>query len=247
MRGRMRRIAGQEPISHQGTVSTAAMRIVRLLVGRPALTVTELMAKAGVTRTAVSEQLNDLMTAGYVEHQIEPLPGRGRPRHLYAATHAALVLLFASNQQLVVPAIWNAIRDAGGEKLVQKVLHAVVNQLSAHYQAKITATTPKERLSQYAAILEEEGGLVEVTAKGGQITVTKRSCPFIAMFDEERNVCAIDMELMTAIAGCPVRQVSCRHEGEACCRFEVEHSRQVVVTAQADGLILVTTLCVVTQ
>ena len=65
----------------------------------------------------------------------------------------------------------------------------------------ITATDPKKRLEQFIAILEQEGGLVDLVAKNGHITITKRSCAFISMFDGQRHVCAIDLELMSAIAG----------------------------------------------
>lgn len=203
-------------------ISAAGMRIVRVLVGAPPRTITELIDEVGVTRTAITEQLTELLDAGYVQRTIQPLAGRGRPRFIFAATQAALVLLFASNQQLVVPAIWKAIRSAGGEKLTRKIVRNVTASLSKHYQAKITATEPKDRLRQYIAILEREGGLVELASKDGQVYVTKRNCPFIAMFEEERNVCAIDLDLMASIAGCPVRHVDCRHEGAPCCRFEVD-------------------------
>ena len=91
------------------TISTAGLRVMKLLVGNPPQTISELIRAAGVTRTAVTEQLNELVAAGFVERDTERLPGRGRPRHLYKATQAALVLLFASNQRLVVPAIWKAM------------------------------------------------------------------------------------------------------------------------------------------
>jgi DeoR family transcriptional regulator, suf operon transcriptional repressor len=217
------------------TITSAGMRLIKLLAGRPPQAVLDLMDEIGVTRTAVTEQLHDLMEAGYVERIIEHLSGRGRPRHRYSATPAALVLLFASNQQLVVPAIWKAIHDAGGDKLTQKVLHSVSNALLEHYRARITATEPKQRLAQYMRILEEEGGLVDLRVKDGQITLTKRTCPFISMFEDERNVCAIDLELMAAIAGCPVRQISCRHNGDPCCRFEADPRRKKVKHARSAG------------
>ena len=72
------------------TVSAAGLRIVKLLVGNPPQTVSDLIDTTGVTRTAVTEQLNELVAAGFVERSTERLTGRGRPRHLYKATDAAL-------------------------------------------------------------------------------------------------------------------------------------------------------------
>ena len=204
------------------TITAAGMRMIKLLAGQPSRTISELMSETNVTRTAITEQLRELEDAGYVLRTIEPLSGRGRPRHRYSATHAALVLLFASNQQVLVPAIWKAIHSAGGDKLTQKVRHGVRASLLEHYQSRITASDPQDRLAQYIAILEVEGGLVDLDIKADVISVSKRSCPFISMFETRRNVCTIDLELMSSIAGCPVRQVACRHDGDPCCRFEVD-------------------------
>lgn len=52
---------------------------MKLLVGNPPQTITDLIRAAGVTRTAVTEQLNELVAAGFVERSMERLSGRGRP------------------------------------------------------------------------------------------------------------------------------------------------------------------------
>jgi DeoR family transcriptional regulator, suf operon transcriptional repressor len=204
------------------TVSAAGLRVMKLLVGNPPQTISELIQDAGVTRTAVTEQLNELVAAGFVERYTERLPGRGRPRHLYKATQAALVLLFASNQRLVVPAMWLAIREAGGEQLTAKVLQRVSRTIAEHYSGKITARKPQERLRQFIDLLAAEGGLIEAVENGdGRLVVYKRSCPFISMVDPDRNVCYIDEQMMSAVVGRPVRRTTCRHEGAPCCTFEI--------------------------
>lgn len=200
------------------TVSTTAMRIVKLLVGNPPQTVADLMATAGVTRTAVSGQLNELVAAGFVERGLERLPGRGRPRHLYSATDASLLLLFANSQKLIAPAIWKAIEDIGGNRLVRKVHRRVGRDLADHYNSKITSTEPRQRLEQLAKLLREEGVLVEAVEENGQLVVYKRSCAFINMLDEKHSVCCVDQEMMSAVVGRPVRRTSCRHEDDPCGR-----------------------------
>jgi predicted ArsR family transcriptional regulator len=203
-------------------VSAAGLRVLKLLVGNAPQTVSDLIRSARVTRTAVTEQLNELVAAGFVERATQPPVGRGRPRHLYRATNAALVLLFANNQHLVVPAIWRAIDRIGGDELAAKVRKQVSRSLADHYNAKITAKKPQERLRQLIGLLTAEGGLIEaVEDKGGQLVLYKRSCPFISMVDPRRSVCHIDQEMMTAVVGRPVRQTACRHEGSPCCTFEI--------------------------
>ena len=81
-------------------ISPAGLRIVKLLVGHPPQTVADLTRAAGVTRTAVTEQLNELMAAGFVERTDRAArPAAAGRATCYKATDAALVLLFAGNQR----------------------------------------------------------------------------------------------------------------------------------------------------
>lgn len=204
------------------TISSAGLRIIKILVGNAPKTVTDLIRATGVTRTAVTEQLNELVSSGLIERNVERLPGRGRPRHVYSANHTALLLLFPSSPNLLVPAIWRAIDELGGCDLTKEVVTRVSGSVADYYNAKITAKDPSERLQQLIQLFEDEGGLVEPTSQDGQPALRKRSCPFIAMLDAKRTVCAIDLEMMTAIVGCPVRRVACRHDGAPSCVFEID-------------------------
>ncbi len=206
---------------HDATVSTAGMRIVNLLVGKEAQTVADLIRATGVTRTAVTEQLNEWVAGGFVERTIERLPGRGRPRNRYSATKSALLLLFGNNQHLVVPAIWQAIGEVGGEDLKKKVLRRVSQSVADHYRRQVTAEDPEERFRQLAELLCQEGGIVEVREENGRVVMHKRSCPFISMLDDGRAVCCVDQEMMTAVVGRPVARTACRHDGAPCCVFAV--------------------------
>ena len=129
----------------------------------------------------------------------------------------------------MVPAIWRSIDEIGGPELSRKVLSRVSTLLAEHYRAKIDATEPRERLAQFMRVLEEEGGLVDVVRKEGRVTVSKRNCAFISMYDENRTVCSIELDMMAAIVGRPVKRIACRNDGDPCCSFEVDGD------ASADG------------
>ena len=62
-------------------ITSAGMRIINLLVGQPPLAIAEMIDNLNVTRTAITEQLSELIEAGYVERTVEKLSSRGRPRH----------------------------------------------------------------------------------------------------------------------------------------------------------------------
>jgi DeoR family transcriptional regulator, suf operon transcriptional repressor len=202
-------------------ISASGMRMVKLLVGNPPQSISELMEAMGVTRTAVTEQLNELVRSGFVERHSEHTPNRGRPQFLYKATNAASLILYAQNQCMVVPSIWEALEDLGGDDLLRKVLKRVAKSLAEHYTAKITAKKPDERLRQMTKLLNAEGGLTEAATVNGHLVLHKRSCPFLRMVDEKRSICCLDQEMMSCIVGKPVRRTACRHDGAPCCTFEI--------------------------
>ncbi len=203
-------------------ITPAGLRIVKLLVGNPPQTVAQLTRAADVTRTAVTEQLGELQVAGFVERETQRSAGRGRPRHLYRATDAALSLLFVGNQGVLVPALWQALHDLGGDELIKKVIKRVSRALAGHYSRQITAKRPQDRLRQLIDLLAGEGRLVDIVKEeGGKLSLHKRSCPFISMADPHLYVCQIDQEMLNDVLGCPVRRIACRHEGAPCCTFEI--------------------------
>jgi len=89
------------------------------------------------------------------------------------------VLLFASNQRLVVPAIWRAIDELGDDDLADKIRKRVSHLLAEHYSAKITAKRPSERLRQFFDLLTAEGGLIEIVeGDRGQLVPPQAELPF---------------------------------------------------------------------
>lgn len=203
-------------------VTAAGMKILKILVGNEPHTVSELMKKTGVTRTAITEQLNELIAAGFVQRAVQPLSGRGRPRYLYSLTRTALIALFPGGVHLVVPAIWRAIRKIGGEKLIQRVIAQVTEELAAHYSAKITARQPEKRLRQLIDLWRQEGCVLEMTERNGRMVVHRRSCPFLSMYEASGDICYIDLETISAIVGHPVRRIQSRHKGDPCCTFVLD-------------------------
>ena len=215
----------EAPRTPDAAVGAAGMRIVRLLVGQPPQTIASLIAASGVTRTAITEQLNELVESGFVERTTERLSGRGRPRHLYAATNDALLLLLSTSQRLVVPAIWAAIDQIGGEILARKVLRRVGQILGKHYKEQVAGKTPRQRLVEMGRILREEGALVDIDEDdAGRVMMHRRSCPFSILSDESRTVCCLDEEMMKVVVGRRVRRTAWRYDGASCCVFKIASS-----------------------
>ena len=205
------------------SVSAAGMRLINTLVGTAPRSVEELVQAAGVTRTAVTEQLNELLDLGFVRRERQQLVGRGRPRYVYSATDQALSCLFPSNQALVVPAMWQAIEKIGGVKLKTRVITELAHTLADHYGKQIKAKTPANRLAELARLLRKvEGNQIEVKrGKGGKVAMLRRSCSFFSMFDESRSVCCLDERVLSEVVGAKVQRTASRHDGHPCCVFQL--------------------------
>ena len=102
-------------------ITSAGMRIINLLVGQPPLALAEMIDNLNVTRTAITEQLSELIEAGYVERTVEKLSSRGRPRHRYGITDLSLTALFPGAAGVVVPSIWKHIEQCCGLQMAEKI------------------------------------------------------------------------------------------------------------------------------
>ncbi|MHB1035294.1 MAG: helix-turn-helix transcriptional regulator [Pirellulales bacterium] len=202
------------------TVTSAGLRIIRLLVGNPPQTIAQLAQKTGVTRTAISEQLDELLMAGFIERTVGRTSKRGRPCHLYGATDTALLLLIADSQRLIVPALWEAITSLGGEDFALDVLRRVSHVLAGQYKQRITAKGPHERLVQLTRLLDQQG-LTDFQDENGQWVMRQRSCPFFGLLDDSRAVCRVHEDMINEIVGAPLERLSCRLNGDPCCSFEI--------------------------
>jgi len=206
---------------HRTYISEAGMRIMRLLIGYPPQLMNDLILKIGVTRTAITEQINELIEAGFVEQTLERVQGRGRPRFLYSATPLAHRQLFEGNQGVVVPAIWKALRRYCNPDTVMKICNDVAQDIADQFNPHIVATDPKERMRNFYHLTRDTGRLVQITDTGNEVSVSKLSCPFISMYDESGTVCMIDQLTMAKIVGPNVRRTAYRHENDTCCTYTV--------------------------
>ena len=201
------------------SISAVGKRIMRLLVGQPPKTMSELIEATGVTRTAVSEQLNELIASGYIQQKLERLPGRGRPRYLYSATEYALKKLFEGYQGILVPAAWRAIKKHCGTEVVKNVVDEVSTELAEFFNRQIESQVPEERLQEFTDIVCRSGRLGTCRVETDHAEYDKLSCPFVSMYDGSGIVCDIDQLAMSKIVKVPVERVRCRLEGAPCCTF----------------------------
>lgn len=216
-------------------VSPAGLRLVQQLVGRPPQSMEELMIATGVTRTAVTEQLNHLADLGFVARATER-SGRGRPRYLYSATDDAHQLLFRNNQRLLAPLLIKSMLQVAGPELTVQVLDRVGRQLAEHYLSRMDAGSDTERrVRQLVELLRQEGVVVDLEVDGAKLRIHERTCPYVDAANEDRSICNVEREMMTNVLGVPVVSSSCRLDGCPGCTFEIDVLEIAVMSAATDS------------
>lgn len=206
-------------------VSTTGMRVLRLLVGNPPRTVTDLVDATGRTRTAVTAQLADLMAAGLVSRTSADSSGPGRPKHLYTATAAAKLLFQAYLDHPLSAELLKALTETGGTALAHQVLQRVCQSMAADLQEKITGRDPVGRLQELARWLKAQGVLAEVQQTGGRWMMRERTCPFSALVDLAPGICRLEQELFSLVVGADLQLVDCTRQGGVSCAFALSAAR----------------------
>ena len=205
---------------NQTNVTPAAMRIVRTLAGRPPQTMSDLIEATRVPRTAVTEQLQELVSGGYVERQLERV-GRGRPRYLYSVSERALSTLFRNNQQLVAPALLQALAEVADRDTFQRVIQRVTELMADHYRQDITAPRAAERLEQLADTLRGEGVLVDLDRDSQGWILHERTCPFLGLPGKDRTICELETRMFSEVIGQPLELAACRLDDCPGCTFRL--------------------------
>ena len=202
-------------------ITTAGIRILKLLIGKPPQTMAELIKSSGVTRTAVSEQLHELLDDGFIERNLERLTGRGRPRHRYQITHKASLFLASFQYARVEMTIWQAIEEVGGAPLTRKVVNRLSRLIAKQYNESINGDDPVKRLKSMAKRLRLEGVLVDIEKSNGSLLLHKRNCQMARLFNDSLLICKIDEQVMKQTIDKSVRRIACRHLGDPCCTYEL--------------------------
>lgn len=204
------------------TISAAGMRIIDKLVGLPPQTISELMEKIDVTRTAVTEQLDELVAGGIVFRERERLGSRGRPRFRYSLNPDAAARLYPGNQDVVVPAIWKAICDIGGEELLDQVIEGASRNAKVHYDKTVTGETPEERFVQIMEATAPVGEKLRWQKnEDGSYDFWRRVCEMSGLNNKECVCCRLHCHFLELVTGAKVQQLANRHDGEPCCAFRI--------------------------
>ena len=190
-------------------------RVVELLRRGPT-TLDELVNALGLTRTAVRLQLAVLERDGSVERR-GVRRGRTKPAHVYELTGAAEQRL----SRAYVPVLTQLLHVLSG-RLSSVEFDAVMRDVGR----ELLAGQPrprgplKARAEAASDLLNELGGLTDVSQEGADLVIRSHGCPLAAAAVDHPETCNAMESLVSEFVGSRVTQ-RCERTHRPRCRFQI--------------------------
>jgi predicted ArsR family transcriptional regulator len=187
------------------------------------LTVAEMARRIEVTPTAIRNRLSRLVGSGMVERKVEH-HGRGRPRHTYQASAETHRRLGQNYADLAVVLWEEMMRTIDDRKLRRALFARIIDRLAEHYRSEMRAESWQGRMVQLGSILHDRGVEAEVTGGEGALLpiLRQHSCPYHALAEVDRAVCAMERKMFEKLLGQGLRISQCRLDGHRSCDFEAK-------------------------
>jgi predicted ArsR family transcriptional regulator len=190
-------------------------RILELLRRGPK-TVDELARAMDLTRTAIRAQLASLIRDGLVD-QRESRRGASKPSHVYGVT-AQAELLFSRAYVPILTQLLHVLAQRSTPAEFDSIMHEVGRGVMRGHA--LPRGTLGERVVGASALLNELGGLSEVSEQDGGYLLESHGCPLAAATANHPEVCNALESLLSEFVGTRVTKCCDRYNRERCC-FEV--------------------------
>lgn len=203
-------------------MQTTRQQILEYLQRNGRGTVKELGDLLSLTSTGIRQHLTVLERDGLVESREQR--GRvGRPTLVYSLTEKA-DSLFPKTYDVLANVLLEEIRATHGNEKLQQLLHNVASRLAAPHKERVEGKTFADRVQETAAIMSEQGCLVDWHESDGGFLIDEYTCPFPRTAARDRAVCALHVEFVRQLAGADTRLTRSLMRGERACTYRIRGS-----------------------
>ena len=102
------------------------------------------------------------------------------------------------------------------------LIQRVSERLADNYADRVEGLSVEQRMEQLAGLFRERRVSFNVELGDGKPQLKAVSCPYPDLADRDRNICAMERQLLTRLLGTRLLQRECRLDGDQCCSFEPE-------------------------
>jgi DeoR family transcriptional regulator, suf operon transcriptional repressor len=192
-----------------------------LLENKNGLTIEDMVKSLDITRTAVYQHVNSLERGGYIEkHALTKTAGRpgqiyvlsDQGNHLFPKQYAWFSELLLSN-----------MKERLGSEGLEEHLRRLGENLADAMRQRLHAATAEDQIAEVAALMQELGYEASLSFQTAEKlpNITACNCVYHNLASKHREVCALDLALLSALTGRKVEHLECMVRGGQVCRFRL--------------------------
>lgn len=211
-------------------------RILEILKQRQEATVAELAEALDMAPVSVRYHLDVLQADDLIRADTVRREGQvGRPRQIYTLTEKASQI-FPNNFAPLARGLLRQIKKYLGEEAQRRLFAELAQELATEMANRCERTVEglplEERLGCVVEVLSEHGYVARWQGPGeGEDTsgeagsthylIRTYNCPYGGAAQDHRELCAMDLELVSNLVGCPCERVDSLAEDGVCCAYRV--------------------------
>jgi len=114
--------------------------------------------------------------------------------------------------------------SVGDRKLRRLMFLRVTDRLAEMYRCQVSGQEWEGRLVQLTHLLHDRGVEAEVARDAGELmpVLRQHSCPYYALAEADRGICALERKMFEKVLGRSLRLSQCRLDGDRFCDFQAK-------------------------
>jgi predicted ArsR family transcriptional regulator len=205
-------------------MQTTRQEILQHLQRHGRATVKELGQLLALTSTGIRQHLTVLERDGLVVAR-EERGGVGRPTLVYSLTDKAEALFPRSYDELASNLL-EELRASEGRERMYQILHRVAERMADAHWDRVQGKGTAERVKETAAIMQEQGCLVDWTEQDGEFLLNEYTCPFPKVAKQDAAVCALHVDFVRRLTGADTRLAQSLLRGQRACTYRIRPAAQ---------------------
>ncbi|HEU4707710.1 MAG TPA: HTH domain-containing protein [Methylophilaceae bacterium] len=190
-----------------------------LLLSPNGLSMDQLAQELAISRTAVNQHLVNLEKLQYVDSLLQASTG-GRPGRVYVLTKQGQEL-FPRHYSLFARLLLRLVQQKLGEPTLKECLAELGEQLSLEYRDRVVRQkSPAGQVAEVKRIMYELG--YETDLEHTTVNeIVASNCVFHELAMDCKEVCELDISLISRLLDARVEHKECMVRGGSCCRFAI--------------------------
>lgn len=197
-----------------------------LLETKSGLSIDELAERLDITRSAVHQHLAAMERDGYVAKEPRASQG-GRPGYGWKLTERG-VHLFPKQYALFSDLLIRSLKEKLGGRRLTDVLRDLGVELAGQHAHRLRSLSAAQQIEEVSAIMLELGYQTETRDDPGRKLplIAARNCIYHHLAQEHREVCELDLALLSTLLNADIEHVECMVRGGGACQFRVLKRKQ---------------------